>query len=96
MTTPPNGQPSGPASCTTCRSVLRTCPKCSRATCHQAHGPECAGVVMSRHVLVTPLPRRVRARLAFHRKVDAVCTWLLFHDRERPALFIWRTFGMMR
>jgi hypothetical protein len=44
--------------------------------------------------LLTPLPRRVRARLAYRRAVDEAAIWLIDHGRLRAAERLWRAFGM--
>lgn len=44
--------------------------------------------------LLTPLPRRVRLRLAAHRRIDHACGWLVEHRLHGPAIAIWRACGM--
>jgi hypothetical protein len=46
--------------------------------------------------LLTPLPRRVRLRLACQGAVDDVATWLAGHGRWRAAERTWRAFRMLR
>lgn len=46
--------------------------------------------------LRTPLPRRVRARLAFRRVIDEAAIWLIDRGRLRAAERLWRACGMWR
>ena len=43
----------------------------------------------------TPLPRRVRARLAVGRVVDGAAIWLVDRKRFRVAERLWHAFGML-
>lgn len=45
-------------------------------------------------VLLTPLPRRVRLRLAVTRRIDITCGWLIEHRLHGPAILIWRVCGL--
>ena len=45
--------------------------------------------------LMTPLPRRVRARLAVTRAVDGAAIWLVDRKRFRAAEWLWHAFGML-
>lgn len=46
--------------------------------------------------LLTPLPRRVRARLAVTRVIDTAAIWLAGHGRLRAAERLWGAAGMWR
>lgn len=46
--------------------------------------------------LLTPLPRRVRARLAAEHAVNRAGIWLVERKRYRAARWLWRAFGMWR
>jgi hypothetical protein len=46
--------------------------------------------------LLTPLPRRVRMRLAARRAVDKAGIWLVKHHRYHAAQRLWQAFGMWR
>jgi hypothetical protein len=46
--------------------------------------------------LLTPLPRKVRFRLWYHRQVDKAAIWLVDRGRLRAAENVWRTFGTWR
>lgn len=43
--------------------------------------------------LLTPLPRRVRLRLAIARRRDGLAIWLVRHRRFRAAETLWRMTG---
>jgi hypothetical protein len=45
---------------------------------------------------LTPLPRRVRARLAVTRAVDGAAVWLIDRGHFRAAGRLWHAFGMCR
>jgi hypothetical protein len=45
--------------------------------------------------LRTPLPRRVRARLAVTRAVDGIAIWLVDRGQFRAAGRLWHAFGML-
>lgn len=45
-------------------------------------------------VLLTPLPHRVRMRLAATHAIDRAAIWLLDRKRFRAAERLWRTLGM--
>lgn len=46
--------------------------------------------------LLTPLPRRVRLRLAIEGAVNHVATWLVYRGHYDAAERVWRAFGMWR
>lgn len=43
--------------------------------------------------LLTPLPRRVRLRLAIRYVIDGAAIWLAEHGHFRAATLTWRLFG---
>jgi hypothetical protein len=45
--------------------------------------------------LLTPLPARIRLRLAVHRRIDRVGAWLCGHRCNRAALWMWRACRMI-
>jgi hypothetical protein len=47
-----------------------------------------------RVVLLTPLPARVRMRLAVHRRINRVGFWLVERGRFRAAAWLWRACRM--
>lgn len=51
---------------------------------------------LGRPRLLTPLPRRVRLRLAAERAVDRVAIRLVDAGHYRAAMRLWKTFGMWR
>jgi hypothetical protein len=46
--------------------------------------------------LLTPLPRRVRLRLAAEHAINRAAIWLVDHGRYGAAERLWRTFGLWR
>lgn len=48
----------------------------------------------SRMTVFPPLPRRVRLRLRFHRRVDDVAYWLVCHGHCTAARRLWQACGM--
>lgn len=40
------------------------------------------------------LPRRVRLRLWWERRIDRVAFWLLVHRRDRLAVLLWKAFRL--
>lgn len=44
--------------------------------------------------LLTPLPRRVRLRLAVQRRIDHAACWLVEHCHPRAGEALWRICGM--
>lgn len=44
--------------------------------------------------VLTPLPRRVRLRLAIQRRIDGAACWLVEHCHPRAGEALWRVFGM--
>ena len=47
-----------------------------------------------RVTLLTPLPARIRLRLAVHRRIDQAGAWLCGHHCTRLAEWMWRACGM--
>lgn len=47
-----------------------------------------------RVVLLTPLPARVRMRLAVHRRIDRICYRLVERQHFRAAMRLWRACRM--
>lgn len=48
-----------------------------------------------RVVLLTPLPLRIRLRLAAARRIDLIGAWLCDHGHQQAAGRMWRVFRMM-
>jgi hypothetical protein len=44
--------------------------------------------------LLTPLPARIRLRLAVHRRIDRAGAWLCGNRCARAAVWLWRASGM--
>lgn len=63
-----------------------TCPRCTEPERRPANAHQVR--------LLTPLPARIRLRLAVHRRIDGVCAWLCGHRCVRLAGWIWRASGM--
>lgn len=49
-----------------------------------------------KYKLLTPLPRRVRLRLALTRAVDHTAVWLTDRQQYRAAEWLWAVTGLMR
>jgi hypothetical protein len=48
-----------------------------------------------RVTLLTPLPARIRLRLAVHRRIDRAGAWLCDHRCPRVAEWMWRACRML-
>jgi hypothetical protein len=57
---------------------------CNGVCCHNAH----------RVRLLTPLPARIRLRLAVHGRIDRAGAWLCGNRCARAAVWLWRASGM--
>lgn len=44
-------------------------------------------------VLLTPLTRRQRARMAFNSVLDGIGVWLMVHVHWRAGWAVWKVFG---